>query len=284
MPQLKSCTLLLCALPLAAQTVVDSSASQQLTLAAHDLDRIADLVQAGALPQIRLEDARQQLADANDNVVLARTLYGTATAATLTEPDAAEMVDAAQHRVDREQARIADAQKLIDAGIAARNSLDALNLEMAQRQTTLQLAQSRARLVQTLASVAQTESAALAAYSGPRPFDGIEEHFAGKGSLSKRDLRAIKIAYIQQFQHPMPISANGETAVHRALGFDHRGRVDVAVNPDQPEGQWLRQFLESKNIPFYAFRAAIRGKATGAHIHIGPGSTRLRRPAALDAD
>ena len=73
----------------------------------------------------------------------------------------------------------------------------------------------------------------------------------------------------------MPISANGETSVHRALGFDHRGRVDVAVMPDQPEGIWLRHYLEAHNIPFYAFRSAIAGKATGAHIHIGPGSTRL---------
>jgi len=276
MPQLKSCTLLLCALPLAAQTAMNSLASQQLALAAHNVDRIADLVKAGALPQIRLDEARQELDDANDNAVLQRTLSGSATAATLTEPDAAEMVAAAQHRVDREQARIADEQKQIDMGIAARNGLEPLEQELAFRQQTLALAESRAQLVRTLAVTARTEEAIE-----PRP---VEEHFVGKGSLSKKDLRAIKIAYIRQFQHPMPISANGETAVHRALGFDHRGRVDVAVNPDQPEGVWLRQYLESKNIPFYAFRAAIRGKATGAHIHIGPGSTRLRRSAAIEAD
>jgi hypothetical protein len=39
---------------------------------------------------------------------------------------------------------------------------------------------------------------------------------------------------------------------------------------------WLRAYLAAKEIPYYAFRAAVPGKATGAHIHIGPGSTRLR--------
>jgi hypothetical protein len=73
----------------------------------------------------------------------------------------------------------------------------------------------------------------------------------------------------------MPVSARGSTAVHRAMGFDHTGRIDVAVNPDAPEGVWLRKYLDTQGIPYYAFRAAIAGKATAPHIHIGPGSTRL---------
>jgi hypothetical protein len=80
---------------------------------------------------------------------------------------------------------------------------------------------------------------------------------------------------VAKFARPLPISADGETAVHRALGFDHRGRVDVAVNPDQPEGQWLMRYLQSKRIPYFAFRAAVPHKATGAHIHVGPQSSKL---------
>ena len=38
----------------------------------------------------------------------------------------------------------------------------------------------------------------------------------------------VEAAYEEHFGKPLPISAMGETAVHRALGFDHRGRVDVA--------------------------------------------------------
>jgi hypothetical protein len=60
------------------------------------------------------------------------------------------------------------------------------------------------------------------------------------------------------------------------MGFDHRGRVDVAVSPDQPEGKWLMRYLETNRIPYFAFRMAVAGKATGAHIHIGPQSTRLK--------
>jgi hypothetical protein len=51
--------------------------------------------------------------------------------------------------------------------------------------------------------------------------------------------------------------------------------VDVALNPDQQEGLWLRKYLESRKIPYFAFRAALPGKATGPHIHMGPPSQRL---------
>ncbi|MGD0365792.1 MAG: hypothetical protein ABSC93_33330, partial [Bryobacteraceae bacterium] len=86
-------------------------------------------------------------------------------------------------------------------------------------------------------------------------------------------------AFERRFSKPLPVSAMGETAVHRALGFDHRGRVDVALSPDQPEGLWLRQYLEARRIPYFAFWHAMPGKATGAHIHIGPESTRLSAAA-----
>jgi hypothetical protein len=59
------------------------------------------------------------------------------------------------------------------------------------------------------------------------------------------------------------------------MGFDHSGRVDVALHPDTAEGAWLLEYLTAHRIPFYAFRQAVPGKATGAHIHIGPGSTRF---------
>ena len=64
--------------------------------------------------------------------------------------------------------------------------------------------------------------------------------------------------------------------MHRALGFDHTGRIDVALSPDSVEGKWLRTYLEARDIAYYAFRVAIAGRATGAHIHVGPGSTRLQ--------
>jgi hypothetical protein len=102
------------------------------------------------------------------------------------------------------------------------------------------------------------------------------EHYEGDGGFEEaRDLPALELAFAAKFDRPLPISAEGETEVHRALGFDHRGRIDVAVVPSAPEGVWLRQYLQMRKIPYYAFSRAIPGKATAAHIHIGPGSTRL---------
>jgi len=59
------------------------------------------------------------------------------------------------------------------------------------------------------------------------------------------------------------------------LGFDHRNSVDVAVHPDSVQGKALTEYLRGNGIPFLAFRSAIRGVATGAHIHIGNPSHRL---------
>jgi hypothetical protein len=109
---------------------------------------------------------------------------------------------------------------------------------------------------------------------------GKMEHFEGLGTFDEsRDLQAIERAFEIEFNRPLPISADGETEVHRALGFDHRGRIDVAIDPRDREGIWLRRYLRSRKIPYYAFTSAVAGKATAAHIHIGPGSNRLQRAA-----
>src|SRR5205823_9545879 len=103
------------------------------------------------------------------------------------------------------------------------------------------------------------------------------EHFEGSGAfVESKDLKPLEVAFAKKFDRTLPISADGETAVHRALGFDHRGRIDVAIHPDQSEGRWLLEYLVDHHIPYFAFRHAVPGKATGAHIHIGPMSTRIK--------
>ena len=101
--------------------------------------------------------------------------------------------------------------------------------------------------------------------------------YDGNGSFTAGDKDRVSMAFRGHFARILPISADGATALHRSMGFDHRGRVDVAVNPDQPEGTWLMRYLEDNHIPYYAFRSAVPHMATGAHIHIGPGSTKLVR-------
>jgi hypothetical protein len=98
------------------------------------------------------------------------------------------------------------------------------------------------------------------------------ERFGGNGQFGPTVLAKILDAYQKRFGAAMPISANGERAVHWALGFDRRGRVDVALNPHQPEGMWLRRYLTDSQVPIIAFRAAVADQATEAHVHLGPPS------------
>jgi hypothetical protein len=58
------------------------------------------------------------------------------------------------------------------------------------------------------------------------------------------------------------------------LHFDHRNAIDVALHPDSKEGRSLLEYLRQAGIPFIAFRNAVPGAATGAHIHIGKPSPR----------
>jgi len=113
------------------------------------------------------------------------------------------------------------------------------------------------------------------AESHPEWAGKVYTKYEGNGVFTPGELKILETAYISRFAKPLPISAEGETALHRSMGFDHRGRVDVAVTPDQPEGAWLMRYLESKRIPYFAFRAAVPHQATGAHIHVGPGSTKI---------
>jgi hypothetical protein len=185
------------------------------------------------------------------------------------------MVVAAERRVKRIEEKIEESRPLIEQGIFARNELKPLEEELDYRKRTLDLAASRARFIRELADAAKME-ASFEAYQLDLGVKPIQERFDGKAAFGQPAFKRLVLAYQEQFGKALPVSANGETAFHKALGFDHRGRVDVALSPDQSEGQWLRQFLEKEQIPYYAFRGAIAGKASAAHIHIGPPSSRLR--------
>lgn len=239
------------------------------------MERLHGLVQAGAVAPTKLAEAEEALGDAQDDQVLRATLYGNMTAQDLTEKQSEDMLAAAQRRYDRQTAKLARFQKLVEAGVLARNELDSLRMELDSRRITVDLAQNRAQLLEELAAMARTEASYMHDDSAA-PDRRILERFDGGGVFSPADFKKVIAAYQAKFHKPLPISANGETSVHRALGFDHRGRVDVALNPDQREGVWLLAYLEKQDIPFFAFRAAMPGKATGPHIHLGPGSIRLR--------
>lgn len=257
-----------------------SIASARKTEAAEtQLRQVKQLVSAGALPASRIQEATDSLADARDEEILDRTLYGAVMAQDLDSSQAEAMVDAATRRRNRQQAKLEQFQKLIGAGVIARGEVSAIEDELHMRETALSLAEHRAQLFAQIADSARREEAILANPAiGGTP---LMEKFAGNGQFDEqKQLKPLETAFQNRFHAGLPISANGETELHRSLGFDHRGRVDVAVSPDAPEGRWLKRYLELRKIPYYAFRAAVPGQATGAHIHIGPGSTRILKAAA----
>ena len=236
------------------------------------IQRLRALAEAGAIPRVQLEQAEDALDDAQDMAVLRRTMYGQ----DLTEEQANEMLAAAQRRLDRRQKQLDRVRGLIDSGIAAKNDLEPLAGQVDYARKEYELAVSRANLNRELVEMARAELM-RPSRPGQGPAGGapVPVRYDGAGVFTPAQFTQVSAAFERRFSKPLPVSAMGETAVHRAMGFDHRGRVDVALNPDQPEGVWLRQYLEARRIPYFAFWQAAPGKATGAHIHIGPESTRL---------
>lgn len=245
--------------------MAQSGNDAQLDAARAELAKVQTLVEAGVLPRVRLAKAEEAVADAQDAAILRKTAYGQ----DLTTDQVDEMLVAAGRRLDRRQKVLDDARRLVQAGVAAEPSLQSFVDDVERERQECDVADARAKLVRELSDMASVEET-LAAET-PDPADGD----AGDGAFVYATYARVEVAFEEHFGKPMPVSAIGETAVHRALGFDHRGRVDVAIHPDQPEGVWLIEYLKSNRIPFYAFRQAVKGKATGAHIHIGPTSTKL---------
>jgi hypothetical protein len=93
--------------------------------------------------------------------------------------------------------------------------------------------------------------------------------FNGGAPWSLADAPKIEKFFLQTFGRGLPVTAFGQTATHDRLRFDHRNAIDVALHPDSNEGRSLLSYLRQRGIPFIAFRGAVPGSATGAHIHIG---------------
>lgn len=98
--------------------------------------------------------------------------------------------------------------------------------------------------------------------------------FNGGAAWTLADAPKIESFFLQSFGRVLPVSALGQTATHDRLRFDHRDAMDVALHPDSKEGRALLSYLRQAGIPFIAFKGALPGAATGAHIHIGRPSPR----------
>lgn len=233
-------------------------------------------VAAGVAPRASIDRAEAAVAAARD----AELLNAPVSLDDLTEEKATQLEQAARRQLARSQARLEQVRTLVDAGLLPKQNLVKPTEEQALAQAAYDLTLSRTALIHQVTEMARLEQQVLetpvdigtTAPSGTLP---VMERFDGDGSFTPQDWDHVQVAFERQFHRALPVSADGETAVHRAMGYDHRGRVDVALFPDTAEGLWLRHYLEASAIPYYAFRSEVPGKATAAHIHIGPPSNRI---------
>jgi hypothetical protein len=171
-----------------------------------------------------------------------------------------------QGEYQRNQISRAELQNSAMAVDRTRLELQRVRQWIAEDNTALSLAGDAVREQQELipaVSIGQTiVTRAFIRYNGP-------------ANWSLDDAGKISEFFLSRFGHEMPISAMGQSPTHDRMGLDHREALDVAVQPDSPEGRGLIAYLRRAGIPFIAFRSAVRGMATGAHIHIGRPSLRL---------
>src|ERR1035437_9037239 len=79
------------------------------------IERLRSLVDAGVAPRAQLVQAEAAIADAEDEALLRRTVYGNE----LTEDQADEMLAAAARRLDRRQQALDTGRRLVEGGVAA---------------------------------------------------------------------------------------------------------------------------------------------------------------------
>ncbi len=249
-------------------TVVLAVVSGSLAPAQDDaeLQRVRDLVRAGALPRNALAEAEDELLERRYRETLHRTLLSE----TLEPSEIQVMLDSArgleriiQERFDRVLAQV-------KAGATPARQLEEARdrLNAAQRQT--ELARTRADLIRQMRRMAAAET-----YREEMESEEVDFRFQGLDDWEYELLSEIGDMYRDAFGVDPPVSADGDTSLHRSLGLDHTGRIDVAVHPDSDEGMFLTYLLESFGIPYIAFRAAVPGQSTGPHIHVGPPSERI---------
>jgi hypothetical protein len=160
-----------------------------------------------------------------------------------------------KHEIETSERALADAQAKAATTKKQMGEADDLMAEAKASEQLEKLRPARVGAYQT--------TAALIRYNGP-------------SAWVLADAAKVESFFVGAFHRALPISAFGQTAVHTQLGFDHSRAMDVAVHPDSAEGQALMNYLRNAGIPFIAFRQAVPGSATGAHIHIGQPSHRIR--------
>jgi len=248
--------------------------------AREQLEQIRKLADAGAVSRKQVEQAAGALRQAQDDALIAETLDARVALEDLTEQQSTEATGAAARRLERQLAQLAQQAILVGEGVAPRTSLVPFEEELDATRRLVDAMEQRARSLAEIAAMIRAEQEVSDQHPDqPSIADGAIARitrFAGGSKFGNEEFKRVVLEFERKFDHKLPVSARGETALHRSMGFDHRDRVDVALNPDGVEGRWLMRFLEERNLPFFAFRTAVRGQATAPHIHMGAPSARYR--------
>lgn len=206
----------------------------------------------------------------------------------------AEIIKAAKaHKADREtllafqQVNVKQAAEEVEKrkALLAFQSISRREVEQSEQA----LAQAQAKLEETKneivgidSLISEIQAAEQLAKMRPLGVGGYATtagliRYNGPSGWSLANAVQVQSFFVSRFGRSLPVSAYGQTQVHDRMGFDHRNAIDIAVHPDSNEGQAVMAYLRNAGIPFIAFRHAISGSATGAHIHIGHPSRRIVR-------
>ena len=171
-------------------------------------------------------------------------------------------------------------RRAFEEGRATEMQLEAIQHDLDE--AALRVAETRRMLLQSSHLLTEAAVATRLGRLRPLPRGGLETtaalvRFNGPRAWSLDRTSGIERFFRERFARPLPVSAMGQTPAHDRLALDHRHGLDVAVHPDSAEGKALMAHLREQGIAFLAFREAVEGAATGAHIHIGPPSQRMVR-------
>lgn len=193
---------------------------------------------------------------------------------------ARELLSLQEMEVNNAQEKHEQLRKLVADGLVARMELEksesSLNALRARLEATRQqIADSDKVVAEVRAAEELAKSQALLRPTTKSLLTPTILRYNGSTGWSPGHLGMVQAFFSSAFGRLLPTSTVGQSTTHNRLGWDHRHAVDVALHPDSAEGRALIGFLQTKGIPFLAFRGAIPGVSTGPHIHIDAPSHRL---------
>jgi len=189
----------------------------------------------------------------------------------------AKLLELQENDVKTASEQVEKRKELLALAIISKKELEQSEQALSAAQD--KVANTKRQMAESDTLIAEATAEAELSKLGPGAYQatGAMIRYNGPAHWVLSDASKVESFFASKFRHALPISAFGQTAVHDHMGFDHRNAMDVALNPDSSEGQALMAYLRSVGIPFIAFRYAVAGSATGAHIHIGYPSHRINK-------